>query len=246
MLLVAGGIVGLATVAALLFGPRGEAPPGPPPAVDVLAEDVAVAVLSVHVAHEEAVAVARAHADVLALPGPEAAARALEGAVAQLAEAVRTARETVVPPGSAALVYLHAPEHAARRDELLALAARARRIGRLAAVHDTVLAGAGVVDPAAAAATAQRELESGALTDEERVWALALLSVPGATAASGAEATAARTAALTAWRARVEALQPVRTDLLTAHLATVDAATLRALAGHPLAGPALRRLADGR
>ena len=207
-------------------------------AVDV--EDVVVRALAVDGAARRLVTRAQAHADLFALPGAAAAGRDVDTATTELQRAVLADVPAAMP--SLATAYVRSPEHEALVAQGRALAELAAAAAFLESVHTTLFGGSGQVLAAEAQVRLTGMLSSGTGGPLER-WAGTLLAAYDGQP-TGADAGAARGEVVATWQARVAALRPGAEDELLALLAAVDAPTLEALRGHPVAGPSLALLLE--
>jgi len=230
--------------------------------VDVVAEDRAIALLDLYRREAEAAALLRAHRDVFTEPrSPSTAAVETVDRLAQARREVEAALDQVhllVDPGAPARAYIHDGGHRGLLLTLEEAGSRAQAVGLLAGTHDALAAGT-VASPTD---DLREALVRGFGPDskpELRRWAGGLLAAlgpadpdadpgadshshPGAELAAMAAASAARAESLAAWSMFVSAAAPPATQQLQDFLGTMSPDTLAALAGHPVAGPALARL----
>jgi hypothetical protein len=142
-------VVGIAAAAVLLLAVLTDTDPRSPQLVplDIVSEDEAVAALGLFAAQEAAAAAISPQ--ILGQPGPHEMARQAGADAESAAEALRHARSQPASGGIAA-AYWSSPGHDWFVSELRDLADLADDIGLLAAVHDTLYGGAGLIGAAEA------------------------------------------------------------------------------------------------
>ena len=215
-------------------------PAAPPVPVDLVLEDALVGALGLFQTQAEALDQLRVDS-VFAAPGPgELALRAAAGATA-----IDTARRSAVAASAAigfGREYATDPHHSDLIRRLAQQSDRARSIAGLAAVHDALFTGAGSAAADVAGEQRLASLAAGPDHDPVAAWARALVAQLDGQDAAAAAATA-RGAVDDQWAVVVSTLTEPGVETLRAYLAGVAPATLTALRGHPVAGPAMQRLA---
>lgn len=237
-LVVAGLTAFVLVVAGLVRGGTG-ALPDDAPVVDVVSEDQAIAALALYHTEARAVDALQTAADILAPPGPPAAA----AAAGQAAGAVQTALERArAQPGPDPLVaaYWNDGGHTSFVDHLTTLRTEAELVALLAATHDTIYGGAGAI-PLRDAQERMLSAFGSARPAPLVAWAEALLyqleDADRRDAAAQARETTRRW-----WAGRVMTLSPPAVDRLTTYVDALPRTTRRGLRGNPVAGPAIEHL----
>lgn len=234
-------VVGTAAAALLLLAMLTDTGPRPPQLVplDITSEDEAVAALGLFAAQDAATAAIGPQ--ILGQPGPQEMARKARTGAESAAVALRHARSQPASGGLAA-AYWSSPGHDWLVGELRNLADLADDIGLLAAVHDTLYGGAGLI----AADEAEHALVNRFRAGRPPATALAgwsdllLAELDGHDAT--APATQARRATEQHWAQAAARARPPDVDRLRDYVASLHPALLEGLRGHPVAGPALDRL----
>ena len=236
LLLVTG--VGIAGVGASRSGGGGTTTP----VVDIVSEDQVIAALTLYGAQADAVRALAKRRDVYAGGGPPAAAGAASEALGKLTQALQQARAQT---GADPLVstYWNDGNHLLFVDVLANVAATAELIAVLTATHDTLFSGSGQIPLDEAHQRLVSMFGEGRQEAPLTAWAQALLGqLEGKDRA--AESAAGKAGAAQLWQSKVDALQPQSVDALRTYLGALPPSTLRAVRGHPVAGPALRELEE--
>ncbi|CAN5458670.1 hypothetical protein BH23ACT9_BH23ACT9_23670 [soil metagenome] len=225
-------------VAALIGG--GDAP-GPAPVTDIATEDAVVGVLQVYVAEADLAAVVTP-ITAFGLPGPAVRATALDELIQSTRTVLEQARQTDPAAGTPGATYTAHPDHDTLLGVAVDLAAETRELAFLTEVHATLFTGSGTVTPDEVARGLQAVL-TGAGGQPLRDWAQMLAQAAGGdrTVLVG-PAEAARGAAGAHWEQQAARLAPAALPPLVHFLNGIDPGVIAALDGHPVAGPALRRL----
>jgi hypothetical protein len=239
--LVVAGIASLALLAGAVLG-DGELAGGGSPPLDVVSEDQVVAALGLYAREQEAADTLGREPDILRPPGPERAANDIAARAESVEQALRAARaEPGADPRAAA--YWSDPAHDDFVHRLGQLSGLARDIGLLTAVHDTIYAGAGAIRlDEAEHALVSRFRAAGDAPAPLGQWSDALLAqIDGHDA--GPAATEARLGVERYWAQTTSLVTPPAVDRLRDYVSGLPPDLLEALRGHPVAGPALHRLA---
>jgi hypothetical protein len=212
--------------------------------VDVAAEDQAIAMLGLY----------RSEVDVLSdllyppnggfddpdrvLSQPQQLSATASRGAQSVSAALRSARST---SETQPLVerYLYGSDHDRLVDNLGTVAAEATAIELLESAHQAVIEGSG--PPPSPSELRRLASRSSTLGDAYAGWAQALGEHTRGSDRS-AQAQQARAATVRSWWDRVRRLQPGSQAELHFALRALPDATITALRGHPVAGPALQRL----
>ena len=218
------------------------APPstGNAPLVDIVREDQAIAALALYGAQADAIAQLQERRDIYALPGPRDAALVAQRGANDAQGALEAARKLVNPDPLVAQ-YVQRQGHTTVTSFLAELAVIGDTIAVLSSTHDTLYAGEGSIPLSEASAQISSLVAGGNTPAPLRAWAAALLDQmedrPRAAVANEARAGSQRL-----WAAKVQALEPAAVPDLRTYLSGLPDVTVQGLRGHPVAGPALKRL----
>lgn len=226
-----------------LIGTTASPNTGSAPLVDVVREDQAIAALALYGAQADAIAELQERQDIYALPGPRDAAQVARRGANEAQRTLDAARKLVNPDPLVAQ-YVQHQDHVAVTASLAELAAIGDMIAVLSLTHETLYSGQGSIPLAEASTQISSLVGSGGTPAPLREWGGALLDQledrPSAVAANDARAGSQRL-----WASKVQDLEPAAVAELQTYLAGLPPVMIQGLRGHPVAGPALKRLEAG-
>lgn len=232
----------LATVLVVsgLIGTTASPNTGTAPLVDIVREDQAIAALALYGAQADAIAALKQREDIYALPGPRDAAMAARRGANQAQTTLDAARK-VINPDPLVTEYVQRQDHATVTAWLAELAVIGDMIALLSLTQDTLYSGQGSIPLGEAHDQISSLVTSGGTPAALRAWGAALLDQmedrPSAAAANDARAGSQRL-----WAEKVSALEPAAVPELRTYLSGLPPVMIQGLRGHPVAGPALKRL----
>lgn len=218
--------------------------PGEAPLVDIVSEDQAIAALTLYGAQAATIAELRERKQIYSGPGPGDAARVAGTGAAEAQGALEAARN-VPNPDPLMQAYVQHGDHGSTVLSLNDAQRTAGTIALFASTHDTLFSGSGSIPLDEAYKRIASELSGGSRPAPLDEWGRALMDVIEDRGGRW-EALQGRANSQRMWAQMVTSIEPAGVAELQTYINGLPAVTLEGLRGHPVAGPALKRLDQQR